>query len=167
MIVAMWAFLGSLYIDYLNSFTGLIRSQKSMPQTSQNKPSDNSKVSEMNSVIEDEHNKSEPVVDTKPLDMSILSYIRSEVSQTIKMLYIIVQDGLLFNAAVFAMMWSISCGFLSFERFDTAAAVGIGADSFASVLGLGQLMQAVLQFALQMIGTRYLFGHIFMTSFEY
>lgn len=61
---------------------------------------------------------------------------------------------LLFNSNVFAVMWSMTLGFVTYEKQFAAINAKITDDSFVSYLGSSSLIQALIQFVIQMIGTK-------------
>ena len=62
---------------------------------------------------------------------------------------------LLRNAFLFAMMWSISNGFIALEKSHSAKMYGVSRNKYLSLVGSSKIFLAVIQFFVQMTGSKY------------
>eukprot|EP01041_Mallomonas_annulata_P001686 gene1686-3259_t len=93
-----------------------------------------------------------------------LQSIVEECETTVKTLVKIFKRPLLRNAMIFSVMWSATMGLVSYEKSTTANSSGINRERYASLIGYSQLLQAVIQFSVQMFGTRPILKYLGPTS---
>lgn len=77
-----------------------------------------------------------------------------EVKLSVGTLQEIWKRPLLFNSNIFAIMWSMTLGFVTYEKSFAAVNAKVTDDSFVSYLGSSSLIQALIQFVIQMVGTK-------------